>query len=261
MQPLWGYRHFIVGAIRNEYRARLVRSRLGGLWMLINPLAQVAIYTLVLSAVISSRLPGGDESPYAYAVYLMAGLLAWTLFSELVNRSLLLFVSNEGLIKKIRFPVTVLPLIAAGSALLANLLLLLAMLAIFLLLGHPMTLHLLWLLPLTALLMAFGLGLGLLLGVINTFVRDVGQAVAILLQLGFWLTPIVYPITILPELYRDWFELNPLYPFVAAYQTILLHGAAPALELWWRNGASALLALLIGLFVLHRASAEMADVL
>ena len=75
---LWHYRHFIFGSIKNEFATRFARSRLGGAWMILHPLAQVAIYALVLSAVLAAKLPGIDNQ-YAYAIYLMAGMLAWWL--------------------------------------------------------------------------------------------------------------------------------------------------------------------------------------
>lgn len=80
-RSLWGYRGFVFSSIRNEFSARFSRSRLGGLWMIINPLAQVAIYALVLSNVLAAKLPGIDNK-YAYAVYLMAGMLAWSYFRK-----------------------------------------------------------------------------------------------------------------------------------------------------------------------------------
>jgi len=85
LKSLWAYRGFVASSIRNEFAARFARSRLGGLWMIIHPLAQVAIYALILSNVLAARLPGIDNR-YAYAQYLMAGILAWTLFAEIVSR-------------------------------------------------------------------------------------------------------------------------------------------------------------------------------
>src|SRR5574342_539482 len=89
----WRYRYFILSSIRTEVRVRFIRSRLGGLWMILNPLAQVLIFAFVLSAVLSAKLPGVSNQ-YAYAIYLMAGILGWSLFLEIVNRCLTLFIDN-----------------------------------------------------------------------------------------------------------------------------------------------------------------------
>ena len=91
MSALWVYRGFIWSSIRNEFLSRFARSRLGGLWMVIHPLLNVAIFALVLSNIFAARLPG-VESQNAYALYLMAGTLAWSLFSEIIQRSLTLFI-------------------------------------------------------------------------------------------------------------------------------------------------------------------------
>lgn len=255
---LWRYRYFVLGSIRNEFVSRFVRSKLGGLWMIINPLALVAIYALVLSSVLAARLPG-IENQYGYAVYLMAGLLGWTLFSEIVTRCLNLFIENGNLMQKMRFPRIALPVIVVGSALVNNALLLMAMLVVFLFLGHGYSAAMVWLVPLTGILVLLGLGAGLLLGVINVFVRDVGQVVPIVLQLGFWLTPIVYPIGIIPESYRHWFELNLLYPVIDGYHAVLLYGVAPDISGLIPITLVSVGLLLTSVFVFSRASAEIVD--
>lgn len=260
LASLWAYRHFILSSIRNELVTRFARSKLGGIWMIINPLAQVAIYALILSNVLAAKLPGVDDA-YGYAIYLMAGLLAWTLFSEIISRCLTLFIESGNLMKKMRFPRITLPAIVVGSSLINNMLLLAAMLGIFALLGHDFSLAMLWLVPLTLILVAFALGIGLILGIINVFVRDIGQGVPIILQMWFWLTPIVYPVAIIPEYARQWFELNPVYPLVAAYQAILLHGGAPDIKAVLTIAAFAAFLLLLGLFMFRRASEEMVDAL
>jgi len=260
LRSLWHYRHFVLSSIRNEFVSRFAQSKLGGAWMIINPLAQVAIYALILSNVISAKLPG-VENNYAYAIYLMSGLLAWTLFNDITARCLNLFIENGSLMKKMRFPRITLPGIVVGSALFNNALLFISMLFIFALLGHQFTIAMYWLLPLTFILVAFALGLGLVLGIINVFVRDVGQAVPIVLQMWFWLTPIVYPLTIIPEEYRHWFDLNPMYPIVDAYHSVLLHGNMPDTDGLLMYVGVAVALLLLGLFMFRRASEEMVDVL
>ena len=103
--------------------------------MILNPLSQVLIFAFVLSAVLSAKLPGIDNQ-YAYAIYLMAGTLGWSLFAEIVNRCLTLFIDNGNILKKLVFPKIALPLIVTGSALVNNTLLFVAILLIFGVLGH-----------------------------------------------------------------------------------------------------------------------------
>ena len=260
LRDLYLYRGFIVQSVRNELISRFSRSKLGGLWVIINPLSQVLIYALILSNILSAKLPG-IESQYAYAIYLMAGLLGWTLFNEIIGRCLNIFIEHGNLIKKMSFPRVTLPIIAVGSCLINNLFLFISMLGIFALLGHQFNVAMLWLIPLTLIVIILSLGVGLILGVMNVFLRDIGQVTPIILQMLFWFTPIVYPVTIIPEAYRHWLDLNPMYPIIDAYQQILVYGNSPQ----W-GGVLIILAVgvilsIVGLFIFRRSSAEMVDAL
>jgi lipopolysaccharide transport system permease protein len=261
LRSLWQFRHFIFSSIQNELVSRFARSKLGGLWMIINPLSQVAIYALILSNVLAAKLPGVNNQ-YAYAVYLMAGLLAWTLFSEIISRCLNLFIEQGDLMKKMSFPRVTLPIIVVGSALLNNFLLFVAMLGIFAMLGHQFSTVMVWLILLTLTVVVLALGIGLILGVMNVFLRDIGQLIPIIIQMWFWFTPIVYPVNIIPESYRHLLNLNPMYPITSAYQKILVYDAPPALDADLVTVAIiALTLMLLSLFLFRRASAEMVDVL
>ncbi len=257
---LWHYRGFVFSSIRNEFVARFVRSRLGAIWMILNPLAQVTIYALILSAVLAAKLPGIDNR-YAYAIYLTAGILAWTLFSEIVLRSVTLFIENGNLMKKIMFPRIALPTITVGSCLLNNVMLLLAILIIFTLLGHPPAAALLWLPFLTLITVALAVGFGMILGVLNVFIRDIGQVVPIGLQFLFWFTPIVYPVSIIPERLQHWLLLNPVYPVVHAYQNVLVYHAPPDFKKLALVALVSLGLMTLGLFMFRKAGPEMVDAL
>ena len=259
-RSLWQYRSFIWSSICNELKSRFARSKLGLLWVLIHPLAQVVIYALILSNVMSAKLPG-IENKYAYVIYLMAGQLAWTLFSEIISRLLSLFIDQANLIKKMRFPRVALPAIVLGSSLINNFSLLIATLSIFWFLGHPLAPSMFWLLPLTLLLSAFALGVGLIFAVLNVFLRDVGQVVPIAMQLWFWCTPVIYPATIIPEDYRHWLDFNPIYPIINSYQQVLVYGNGPHLESLYSICTFTLVFIFLGLFLFRRSNEEMVDAL
>jgi lipopolysaccharide transport system permease protein len=256
----WRFRHFMLASIRGELKGRFARSRIGALWFVLHPLAQATIFALVLAEVLGARL-GISDNKAAYAIYLMAGLAAWGLFTEIVNRCLTVFLEYANTLKKISFPRICLPLIVWGSALVTHVLLLGAILVVFLFFGHrpgPA-----WLaIPVgIALISMFAFGLGLFLGVLNVFVRDVGQVMSVLLQVWFWLTPIVYTLDVLPKGLRAFVDLNPLVPLVRLYQDALLFDRWPqAYELLsptlWTFGLLAL-----SFVVFRRASSELVDVL
>jgi lipopolysaccharide transport system permease protein len=168
LSALWRYRHFVVSAIRAELKGRFARSRLGAMWYILNPLAQAAIYALVLAEVMGARLPN-MAGKAAYPVYLMAGMAAWGLFSEILNRCMTVFIEYSGTLKKISFPRLCLPLIVWGGALVNHLMLLLAIVIVFLYFGYyPSPTWII--LPLGIIVISMlAFGLGVLLGILNVF--------------------------------------------------------------------------------------------
>lgn len=228
--------------------------------MILQPLAQVAIYAVVLSRVLSAKLPG-VTSQYGYVIYLLSGMLGWSLFVELVSRSLNIFVDNAGLLKKIVFPKICLPLIVSGSALVNNFLLLVATLGVFVIIGHNPGVHALWLFVLIPLTLAFSTGLGLILGTLNVFIRDVAQVMSVVLQLWFWLTPVVYMPSIVPGEFSSVLNANPMYWIVTAYQDVLLFQRGPDIEHLVWVGLTSIGLLAFALVLFRRSSAEMVDVL
>ena len=260
IRALWQYRYFIASSVVTDLRMRFDRSLLGALWGVLNPLAQVAIFALILSNVLQAKI-GNVDSQYSFALYLCAGLACWSLFNDIVSRSLTVFIVNADLIKKAAFPRIVLLANAIGACLLDNLFLLAAVLALFLLVGFSLTASLLILPILLALTVALATGLGLLLGVLNTFIRDVGQVAPILLQVLFWFTPIVYPISIVPDKLRDLMVVNPIYPLVSAYQDILVFQAWPPLTPLLSSLLASIALLSLGGLIYFKAADDMADVL
>lgn len=260
LRAIWSYRYFVFSSIKNELRSRFIRSKLGALWMIIHPLAQVLIFALILSEVLSAKLPGVD-SKFAYSLYLMAGTLGWTLFSETINKCVGLFVDNANILKKMAFPRICLPVIAAGTMVVNNVLLLAAIFGVFAALGHMPGYQVVWLPLLMLVTLLVGLSLGMVLGVLNVFMRDISQVVPVVLQALFWMTPVVYTLSILPESYRRLFSYNPLYPLITSYQNVLVFDKPPLFhELLLLAGAS-LVMLIVGLVMFRRANAEMVDVL
>lgn len=255
----WRYRGFVISSVANEFRTRLARSKLGTLWIVLHPLAQVLIFATILSSVLAARLPNVD-SKFAYAVYLMAGILCWNLFSEILQRSITVFVDNGALLKKMQFPRITLPLIVIGSALVSNLALLLVMLCLFPIFGFYPTVAWLWLPLLIVLTVALASGIGLLLGTLNVFARDVAQVMTIVMQFWFWVTPIVYPVEVVPAAFRSTLAFNPVVPLVKAYHDVIVYARSPGMDLYY-TAAAACVMLIVGGFVFRRASAELVDAL
>lgn len=255
---LLNYRGFIKASVYREFQARYQNSLLGAFWSIANPLAMVVVYTVVFSNVMKQRFPG-VEGPYSYSIYLCSGILTWGLFTELVTRLQNVFIDNANLIKKVSFPKSCLPTIAACSAF-VNFFIVFGIFCLFLIFSgsFPGPVFL-CILPLLGVLLLFALSLGLLLGIVNVYFRDVGHFFSIALSFWFWLTPIVYPANVIGHSYPWVLELNPFYPIVAAFQQVIVLGTQPD---WGALLYPLLLSSALGLFaqrLYKRFGADMVD--
>lgn len=255
---LWQYRRFILGSVAREFRSRYTRTVFGALWLLLAPFAMIVVYTIVFSQVMHARLPGSD-APFAYSIFLCAGLLPWQWFSELLSRNVGIFVEHGGLIKKTNFPRLALPVIAFISSA-CNFALIAGLFLIFLLfMGRWPGWPILSLIPLLLLQSAFAMGVGVTLGVLNVFFRDVSQTVGIVLQFWFWLTPIIYSAPTLPPGARDYLAWNPVFPLFQAYQKVLLGQGLPDWGSLWGLCALTLVSLLLALWIYLKAQSQLVD--
>jgi lipopolysaccharide transport system permease protein len=258
LKAVWGFRGFILSSVKREFQSRYSNSVLGATWTVLNPLAMIFIYTLIFSQVMRAKLPGVDGS-FAYSIYLCSGLLTWGLFSEMTVRALNVFTEHSNLIKKMNFPRLCLPVIVVATALL-NFTIVFGIFTIFLVVsGNFPGAAYVSIFPVIAVQIAFAIGLGISLGVINVFFRDVGHFFGICLQFWFWLTPIVYSAKILPEQARSIIEFNPMTSIMAAYQNVLVLGEWPD---WQRLSIVALLSAVLCATAVHlfrKHSGDMVD--
>lgn len=227
LKALWAYRNFVWSSVLREFHGKYRESLLGAFWSVANPLAMIVIYTVVFGQLMRPKLAGHEQTPFAFSIYLCAGVITWGLFAEMLARLNGVFLEHGNLIKKSNFPRICLPAIVTASAL-VNFGIVFGLYLVFLaLVGHWPGWMLLAVLPLLALQVLFALGLGIFLGTLNVFFRDVGQLTGIVVQFWFWLTPIVYVFDSLPEAARSVLQYNPLQPLMVAYQTVFLHQRLP----------------------------------
>jgi lipopolysaccharide transport system permease protein len=227
VRSLWRNRQLIVRMARREVVGRYQGSVMGLLWSLLNPLFMLAIYTFVFSVVFKARWGGPDESRGQFAIVLFAGLLVHGLFAEVLNRAPQLILSNVNYVKKVVFPLEILPvvqLVAASFHAGVSVLVLLG--AQLLVNGHiPWTLVLL---PLViAPLLILTLALAWLLASLGVFVRDVGQTIALLTSVLLFMSPIFFPLHALPPAIQPWMQLNPLTFIIEQVRAVLVWGDQP----------------------------------
>ena len=218
---LWRYRGFVTSMVKREFRVRYLGSLLGSIWSILNPLAMIFIYTVIFSKVMRARLAVSDDA-WAYGVFLCSGLLTWNYFTELLLRCQTIFIEQANLLKKVNFPRITLPVIILFSSTINFLIIFCIFLFFLLVTGRFPSWSLIGLIPLLLTQQAFALGFGTLLGTMNVFFRDVGHLVGIVVQFWFWLTPIIYPVAILPDKIKQFIMLNPMTGIITSYQQILL---------------------------------------
>jgi lipopolysaccharide transport system permease protein len=217
INSVWKYRGFIIGSVKRDFQFKYQNSLLGILWIILQPLSMILVYTLIFSQLMHAKFPGSTSS-LTYSIYLCSGILAWGLFSEITTRATNTFIDNANILKKISFPRICLPIIVMLNAGL-NFLIIFGLFTIFLLVsGNFPGISYLAVIPLLIILAAFAIGLGISFGVLNVFFRDFGQFFSIFLQFWFWLTPIVYLKSILPDWAQTWIAYNPMEPVISGFQ-------------------------------------------
>jgi lipopolysaccharide transport system permease protein len=259
LRGLWAYRGFVLGSVKREFQSKYSNAVLGALWSLLSPLAMIVVYTVIFAEVMHSKLPGAADSHYAYSIWLCAGVLTWGLFAEIVARAQGMFIEQANLIKKVSFPRICLPLIVVLSATL-NFAIIFGLFTVFLVASGTFPGWIYFsILPVLAVQILLAIGLGMIAGVLNVFFRDVGQFVTIAMQFWFWLTPIVYPATILPADVRPLLDWNPMARVIGAYQAVLVQGAAPDWRSLFPVFVLAVALCLFGLRLFRRRAGEMVD--
>lgn len=217
-------RGLLGGLIKREIVGRYRGSVMGLLWSFFNPVLMLAVYTFVFSVVFKARWSSGSESKTEFAMVLFSGLMAFNLFSENIIRSPSLIIGNSNYVKKVIFPLEILPFVVLGSAgfhFLASLLVWLIFYLFFL--GVPSATVLF--LPLALLpLILLSLGLGWFLSSLGVFLRDIGQIVVVLTMVLMYLTPIFYPVSVLPAEYQGWMNLNPLTDNIEQVRNVMMWG-------------------------------------
>lgn len=251
--------------VRRDLEARYKGSVLGNLWPLVNQLSQLLIYTYVFSIVLKVKLSLKglpDDNNIAFGLWLFAGLLPWIAFTSGLTQAAGSVVGRPNLVKKVVFPLEMLPLVPVLSALIESALGLAALIVLAAISSGrlPETLALLPFVWLPQFLLTAGLGY--FCAGLTVFLRDIPQTLGVALNLGFYLTPIVYPANVIPEQLRGWvFWLNPLAAIAEVYRDLVLAGEVNHWGEWAVASAVSLVIFLGGFSLYRRLRPGFADVL
>ncbi|MGX2030830.1 ABC transporter permease [Methylocaldum gracile] len=224
---LWRNQDLVKALVKREVIGRYRGSVLGILWSFFNPVFMLTVYTFVFSVVFKARWSGGGDSKTEFALILFAGLMVFNLFAECVNRAPGLILSNVNYVKKVVFPLEILPVVSFGAALFHTAVSFGVWLSFFLLFfGLP---------PVTALLLPIALlplalltlGLSWFLASLGVYLRDVGQVIGIATTALLFFSPIFYPLSVLPQKYQTLLLFNPLAPVIEQVRDLLIWGKTP----------------------------------
>lgn len=253
----------ILQLMREELIDRYSGSVLGRTWTLITPLAYILVFILVFSKVMGARLEnlGMNLGIYSYSLYLVCGILPWMAFARALEKTASLFIEKRHLISKISISLKALPISTLLSETVIFFIGWLFFVIFLMILGIWPTITWLALVPILLIQLLLVYSLGLLLAILAVYLRDIREMTAVALQLGFWCTPIVYTLDILPESMTYWINLNPLYHIITAYRSVFLHNTTPDVLALTLVTLVAITFLLAALWLLKRTEKDLRDTL
>jgi lipopolysaccharide transport system permease protein len=243
---LWRNRQLILQMTKREVIGRYRGSVLGLAWSFFNPLLMLSVYTFVFSVVFKARwAANGGEDKASFAIFLFVGMIVHGLFAECVNRAPGLILSNVNYVKKVVFPLEILPAVAMGSALFHAGISLVVLLAVRLVVNQQLAWTAVFA-PLIFLpLCLVTMGVAWFLSAIGVYLRDVNQTIGIFTTVLLFLSPVFYPATALPAEYQIWLRLNPLTFIIEESRNVLVSARLPDWSSW------------IGFFLVSMAGAWM----
>lgn len=212
-------KHLIASMAKREVRTQYIGSLLGFTWTFINPLVLILVLWVVFS--VGFRVKPTNNVPFV--IWLTAGMAAWFAFSDIINGSSNIIVANAHLIKKTLFHSQILPVVKVVSCLITHTIFLIVLLGLILFHKLPFNIHYLQFFYYLICLLILALGFGWIVSALNVFLRDVSQMAGVIIQIGFWATPIFWDIQIMPPKLQFIFKLNPMFYIVQGYRESFIY--------------------------------------
>ncbi len=258
----WRNRWLIMQMAKREVVGRYRGSFLGLAWSFFNPILMLVIYTFVFSVVFKTRWGIGEsESNTDFALILFIGMIIHGLFSECINASPSLVVSNANYVKKVVFPLDILPWISMGGTLFHSSISFVVWILFLLLLGHQVSWTIIFFPLVIFPLILLTVGISWILSAIGVFIHDVRQITGVITTALMFLAPIFYPLSALPEKYRGWLYLNPLTYVIEESRNVLIWHRVPDWEVWGIYAAVSMAVFAGGFWLFQRARTGFADVM
>jgi ABC-2 type transport system permease protein len=252
IKGIWEFKYLIYNLVSRDLKVKYKGSTLGFLWSLLNPLLMLVVYTVAFKYVIKLRVPN-------FTIFLFSALLPWNFLSSTLSMGVTAISENSNLVKKVYFPREILPL----SVVLVNLfhffLTFTVLIPALLFFNVQPGFAFFFLVVIVFFQSLFVLGLTFIAAAMNVYYRDVKHFLEVLLQLWFWVTPIIWSISLIPEKFRDYAYLNPFTPFVIAYRDIILRNELPHWITLLTVITIGVLVFLLGSFIFHKKQRRFAE--
>jgi len=253
---LFKHRELLVNMVYREIHGRYRQSILGLAWTFLKPLFTVSIITLVFSVFV--RIPS-DNIPYP--LFALGALLPWSLFRTAISSGVTSLTGKSNLISKVYFPREILPLSAIMASVIDFLLTLLILIVLMIFYRVELSWNIFYVFLILPIELLFVMGLTFLLSMLNVWYRDVTHGIGVLLQLWMYLTPIVYPYSMVPLPYRHFYQLNPLVGIVEGFRSVMIKGTSPDLNLLTISFIVGLITFIVGYGIFKAHEFEFADVI
>lgn len=256
LNSLWKYHELLFSWTLRTIQARYQQTILGGLWAVLQPAASATIFTIIFTLFMPV-----DTGDIPYVVFSYSAMVPWVLFSSAITDMVECLVTNMNLVTKIYFPREILPLAALLARLMDYVIAFIVLLLVMIYFSMPVFTSSWLYLPIILLTqLTLMLGLGLAGSALNVFFRDIRHVITLGMQLWFFATPIIYPITLVPERLRPIYSLNPMTGIIQAYRLVLLQQQAPS-SYFLTSVLIAVLALVAGYWFFKRVEFKFADVI
>ncbi len=245
---------------KRDFKERYVGTSLGQFWYIISPLVMILIYTVIFSDFMKMKMNIIDNS-YAYSIYIISGLLSWTSFSTIIMRLSNSFFDKISFIKKINIPVYSFQLAITLTELFTFTISILLSLIFLIIVHQPITWTFLWLIPIMLLQTMFASAIGVIFSLFTPFFKDLKEVIPIVMQLWFWMTPIIYIKAMIEHKYPIILTYNPFYYFINIYQNIFLYSKAPDIHALTIICSETLLTILLAMYLYKKMVPTIKDLI
>jgi len=248
---LWHHRSFIVVLAKRDLKVKYAQTLLGVAWTVVQPLVAMVVFTLFFSLLLDVK------TEYPYVLFVLSGVVSWNLFSYIFSHASQSLMNNQDLIKKVSFPKLVLPI---SKVLVAFVELGISLVPLFLLMiwyEVPLGIQIIWFPFILIVVAVFSLGLSLILAASTLRYRDLHHIIPFLVNFGIWFTPVFYPVSLIPDQYKDYLYINPMASFISMFRWSLFGDAISVVAL--SGVLTAIIFLLIGLIYFKRVEDRISE--